>query len=102
MLKSDRSEGQNYINGDFLLLIPGAIDPHVHFNTPGFEDREDFEHASLAAAYGGVTSIIDMPCTSLPPVTNVKNLNRKVDAIKGRSWIDYAFWGGVAGNDFEE
>jgi allantoinase len=93
-------DDENSRNGDFLLLMPGAVDPHVHFDTPGFEEREDFEHASLAAAYGGVTSIIDMPCTSKPPVTSLKNLQTKDEAIKGRSWIDYAFWGGVAGNDF--
>jgi allantoinase len=98
-VKLKQTEG-NSSSGDFLLLMPGAVDPHVHFDTPGFEDREDFEHASLAAAYGGVTSIIDMPCTSKPPVTSLKNLQIKDAAIKGRSWIDYAFWGGVAGNDF--
>ena len=87
-------------DGEFLVAVPGGIDSHVHFDTPGFEDREDFEHASLAAAYGGVTSIIDMPCTSKPPVTNLKNLQTKDAAIKGRSWIDYAYWGGIAGNDF--
>lgn len=88
-------------DGRFLLLMPGAIDSHVHFNTPGFEDREDFEHGSLAAACGGVTTVIDMPCTSLPPVTSQENLKIKMKAIEGRSWIDYAFWGGVSGNDFE-
>ncbi len=87
--------------GNFRLLIPGAIDAHVHFNTPGFEDREDFEHGSLAAAHGGVTTVIDMPCTSLPPVTSVPNLRRKLTALEGRSWIDFALWGGVAGNDLE-
>jgi allantoinase len=87
-------------DGRFLLLMPGAIDSHVHFNTPGFEDREDFEHGSLAAACGGVTTVIDMPCTSLPPVTSPENLKIKMKAIEGRSWIDYAFWGGVSGNDF--
>ena len=88
-------------DGNFLLLMPGAIDPHVHFNTPGFEDREDFEHGSLAAAHGGVTTVIDMPCTSLPPVTSSDNLKIKMKAIDGRSWVDYAFWGGVSGNDFQ-
>lgn len=87
-------------DGNFLLLMPGAIDPHVHFNTPGFESREDFEHGSLAAAYGGVTVVIDMPCTSIPPVTSSDNLKTKMMAIDGRSWVDYAFWGGVSGNDF--
>ncbi|UCE06604.1 MAG: dihydroorotase [bacterium] len=88
-------------DGRHLLLMPGAIDSHVHFNTPGFEDRDDFEHGSLAAACGGVTTVIDMPCTSLPPVTLIENLKIKMKAIEGRSWIDYTFWGGVSGNDFQ-
>lgn len=88
-------------DGKFMLLSPGAIDTHVHFNTPGFEHRETFESGSLAAAHGGVTTVVDMPCTSIPPVTTVENLKTKQQAIRGRSWIDYAFWGGVAGNDFD-
>ena len=88
-------------DGNFLLAIPGAIDPHVHFNTPGFEDNGDFEHGSTAAAFGGVTTVIDMPCTSIPPVTSVKNMNEKLDALKGRSLVDFALWGGIRGNDFE-
>jgi len=99
-LKKNPADAKIY-DGKFLLLMPGAIDSHVHFNTPGFEDREDFEHGSLAAACGGVTTVIDMPCTSLPPVTSLENLKTKMKAIEGRSWVDYAFWGGVSGNDFQ-
>src|SRR5665811_1649324 len=76
-LSSTENE-KNGINGDFLLLIPGGIDPHVHFDTPGFEFRDNFEHASRAASYGGTTTIIDMPDTSLPTVTSVKNLRTKL------------------------
>ena len=89
------------INDDFLILIPGGIDPHVHFDTPGFEFRDDFEHASSATAWGGTTTIIDMPCTSLPPVTSFKNFQMKLRAVKNRSIVDFVFWGGVRGNDFE-
>ncbi len=92
---------QNIIDGEFNLLIPGGIDSHVHFNTPGFEDREDFQHASTAAAFGGVTTVIDMPCTSLPPVTSVNNLEEKLNVLKGKSVIDFALWGGVSRNDIE-
>ncbi len=101
-LNIKNNEDPNTINGNFCLLMPGAIDPHVHFDTPGFEFREDFEHASIAAAYGGVTTIIDMPCTSIPPVTNLKNLKTKLDAVKYRSLIDFAFWGGINGNDITD
>ncbi|MBN1155662.1 allantoinase AllB [candidate division KSB1 bacterium] len=94
---ADKPTSGRIYDGNFLLAIPGAIDAHVHFNTPGFEHREDFDHASLAAAYGGVTTVFDMPCTSVPPVTSVDHLNSKYQAVKDRSYIDYAFWGGVSG-----
>ncbi|MDH3268629.1 MAG: amidohydrolase family protein, partial [Ignavibacteria bacterium] len=70
-------------------------------DTPGFEDRDDFEHGSTAAAFGGVTTVIDMPCTSLPPVTNKNNFEVKLNALKNRSLVDYSFYGGVCGNDFD-
>ena len=87
---------------NLLLVIPGAIDSHVHFDTPGFEYREDFEHASKAAASGGVTTVIDMPCTSIPPVTSAENFTQKISALKGRSLIDYCFYGGISGKNFNE
>ncbi len=87
------------IDGKWMFAMPGAVDAHVHFNTPGFEEREDFEHASFAAAVGGVTTVIDMPCTSIPPVTNLKNMKKKLRALKKRSYVDYAFWGGVRSED---
>ncbi|MBZ0184208.1 MAG: allantoinase AllB [Melioribacteraceae bacterium] len=93
---------EKVIDGNFSLLMPGSIDPHVHFDTPGFEFREDFEHASTAAAYGGVTTIIDMPCTSLPPVTDIENFKTKLEVLKSRSLIDFAFWGGVRRQDFDD
>ena len=88
-------------DGNFMLLIPGAIDTHVHFNTPGFENHETFETGSLAAAHGGVTTVVDMPCTSKPPVTSIEHLIKKRKSIENTSWVDYAFWGGVRGDDFD-
>jgi allantoinase len=84
------------IDGGYLLLIPGSVDAHVHFDTPGYEDREDFEHGSLAAVCGGVTTVADMPCTSVPPVTSRANLETKLAALRERSSVDYALWGGVS------
>jgi allantoinase len=89
---------EKIIDLDGNLVIPGGIDPHVHFNTPGFEERETFEAGSTFAAMGGITTVIDMPCTSLPPVTTLENLKIKLRAIGGRSHIDFALWGGVSGN----
>lgn len=80
-----------------LLAFPGAIDPHVHFDEPGFTHREDFLHGSAEAARGGVTTVIDMPCTSIPPVTTPHALEGKLSIVRDRALVDYAFFGGING-----
>lgn len=80
------------------LVLPGVIDGHVHFDEPGFTHRENFESGSRSAAAGGVTCVVDMPCTSLPPVTSVANLRAKLAAIEPRAIVDFMLWGGVSDN----
>ncbi|KQC11642.1 MAG: hypothetical protein APR54_10645 [Candidatus Cloacimonas sp. SDB] len=82
------------------LLIPGCIDPHVHFNDPGFTHHENFFTGTAAAAAGGVTTVIDMPCTSIPAVTNKKNLHEKLAVINSKALIDFALWGGIRKEDY--
>lgn len=82
------------------LLIPGCIDPHVHFNDPGFTHHEDFFSGTAAAAAGGVTTIIDMPCTSIPAVINTANLQEKLSVISPKALVDFALWGGIRREDF--
>ncbi len=81
-----------------LMAFPGAIDPHVHFDEPGFTHREDFLHGSAEAARGGVTTVIDMPCTSMPPITSAKALDEKLAIVQERALIDFAFYGGINGS----
>lgn len=104
MSQFPQSDGINIpvFDGKFLLAIPGTIDPHVHFNTPGFEFRDTFQDASLAAAYGGVTTVVDMPCTSIPPVTKLNNFKSKLEIIRNNSHVDFSFWGGVADDGLDE
>jgi len=83
------------------MVLPGAIDPHVHFNDPGFTKKEDFFKGTSAAAKGGITTVIDMPCTSIPPVTCFSNLMEKLEVVKEKAVVDFAFFGGVSDNSFE-
>ncbi len=85
-----------------MLLLPGAVDPHVHFDTPGYTDREDFSCGSMEAASGGVTCVIDMPDTSVPPVTSRKNFQAKLKVVSEMSVIDFALWGGISGNSIRQ
>ncbi len=43
------------------VLCPGLIDMKVFVGEPGAEHKETLESASLAAAAGGITTIITMP-----------------------------------------
>ena len=85
-----------------LLVLPGVIDGHVHFDDPGFTYREDFETGTRAAAAGGVTCIVDMPGTSLPPVTSGDNLRTKLAVIQPKAHVDFMLWGGVSANAMAE
>ncbi|MEO9338967.1 dihydroorotase [Mesorhizobium sp. SB112] len=51
-------------------VIPGLVDSRVFIGEPGGEHRETIASASLAAAAGGVTSVIMMPDTD-PVIDNV-------------------------------
>ena len=78
-----------------LMVLPGLVDTHVHINDPGRSAWEGFDHATRAAAAGGVTTLVDMPLNSMPPTTTVQGFNAKQRAGNGRCHVDVAFWGGI-------
>ena len=51
-----------------LVVMPGAIDMHAHFEDPGHTEREDFTTGTMSAAAGGMTTVMEHPLT-YPPVT---------------------------------
>ncbi|NQV18607.1 MAG: dihydroorotase [Armatimonadetes bacterium] len=88
------------IDASGLFVFPGGIDPHVHFNDPGYTFNEDFYHGSCAAASGGITTVIDMPCTSIPPITNKQNLEKKLAVVQKKSIMDFGLFGGISAQSF--
>ena len=58
-----RPEGAEIIECGGKAIIPGIVDGRVFIGEPGAEHRETIASASLAAAAGGVTSIVMMPDT---------------------------------------
>lgn len=79
----------------YAVIMSGLVDSHVHVNEPGRTEWEGFETATQAAAAGGITTIADMPLNSDPVTTTVAALNAKLEAARGKLWVDTAFWGGV-------
>ncbi len=94
--------GEQWVDLEGALVLPGVIDCHVHFDDPGFTHREDFESGTRAAAAGGVTCVADMPCTSLPPITDVDALSNKLQVIRSKALVDFVLWGGVSANSLGE
>ncbi|TCO75271.1 dihydroorotase [Marinisporobacter balticus] len=95
-------EAGNIIDAQGNLTMPGCIDSHTHFMYQGFGHRENTLTGSAAAATGGVTTVIDMPCCSVPSVRSVEQLNTKVSLWKPQALVDFALWGGVTGEDVRE
>jgi allantoinase len=93
--------GHGSVDARGIYVLPGGIDPHVHFDDPGYTSREDFYRGSCAAASGGITTVIDMPDTCIPPVINDENLKRKIGAIESKAVVDYGLYGGVSAQSFE-
>jgi len=84
------------------VLLPGLVDSHVHICEPGHADWEGFTTATMAAAAGGITTLVDMPLDSLPSTTSVAALELKRQAASGQTYVDVGFWGGVIpGNESE-
>lgn len=95
-LQSSRSQ---LLDVGELVVMAGIIDPHVHVNEPGRTAWEGYRTATLSAAAGGITTIVDMPLNSLPPTTTVGNFHTKLQAAQGQCYVDVAFWGGVIPNN---
>jgi allantoinase len=87
----------NAVKQDFgeAALLPGLTDSHVHINEPGRTEWEGFRTATLAAAAGGYTMLVDMPLNCVPATTNVAALEAKRRAAQGQCRVDWAAWGGV-------
>ena len=93
--------GELVIDGTGLHLLPGVIDPHVHFRDPGNPEKEDLESGSRAAAAGGITSFLDMPNTS-PNATNRLALEEKIAAASKKAVTHHGFFIGATTNNVSE
>ncbi|KAJ4346939.1 Allantoinase [Didymosphaeria variabile] len=92
---TDFPEGTSYTDYSPHMLLPGLVDAHVHLNEPGRTEWEGFWTGTRAAAFGGVTTVVDMPLNAIPPTTTVENLKIKIEAAQGKCWVDVGFYGGV-------
>jgi len=95
-------EAREVIDVQGKHLLPGVVDGHVHFNQPGRDHWEGYRTGTMAAAAGGVTTILEMPLNSTPPTTNLAMLQRKRDVVASEVVVDHAQWGGLVDNNLSD
>jgi len=93
--------GVKVIDATGLTLLPGAIDPQVHFREPGLEHKEDLFTASCACAKGGVTSFLEMPNTR-PLTTTQQTLDDKLQRAAQKCLVNYGFFIGATAEDLPD
>lgn len=94
--------GAEIIDATGLLILPGAIDSHVHFRDPEDTSKEDFSTGTSSALAGGVTTVMDMPNYRNPSTTTAAayEAKRKIAAAKAR--CDYILRFGASETNFAE
>ena len=97
----------SHIQSDYIIdasnqyVLPGIIDPQVHFRDPGLTHKEDLHTGSMAAASGGITTFFEMPNTN-PATTTIEKLNQKYDVASNKSLVNYSFFLGATSDNIDE
>ena len=95
------TENDKIVDATGLTLLPGVIDPQVHFREPGLEHKEDLFTASCACAKGGVTSFLEMP-TTRPLTTTQAALDDKLQRSADHCLVNYGFFIGATAENLPD
>ncbi|MGG3736491.1 dihydropyrimidinase [Aeribacillus pallidus] len=84
--------GAEVIDAKGCYIFPGGIDPHTHLEMPfgGTVSKDDFETGTIAAAFGGTTTVIDF-CLTNKGEPLKKAINTWHAKSKDKAVIDYSF-----------
>ena len=87
-----RENGGKSVDARGMVVVPGGIDVHTHFDMPfmGATTADDFKSGSAGAVFGGTTSVIDFAIQK-----RGESLKQALDTwhekAEGKSAVDYAF-----------
>ncbi len=72
-------------------VLPGAIDPHTHISMPfmGTSAQDDYETGTIAAACGGVTTVVDFDLQQKGE-SLLEAIERKQSWAEGKVAVDYS------------
>ncbi|HYU29200.1 MAG TPA: allantoinase AllB [Gemmatimonadales bacterium] len=93
--------GKEVIDATGLVVLPGVVDAHVHFNEPGRADWEGWEAGTRGAAAGGVTTVLEMPLNAHPPTTTAAAFDEKLAVASRKALVDFGLWGGLVPDNLD-
>jgi len=93
--------GKEVIDASGLVVLPGVVDAHVHFNEPGRADWEGWDAGTRGAAAGGVTTVLEMPLNAHPPTTTAAAFDEKLAVASRKALVDFGLWGGLVPDNLE-
>ena len=76
-----------------MLVFPGLVDGHMH--TSSSTGWPGIEGATMSAAAGGVTTVVDMPYDVPRPVTDASIFREKVEWVERLAHVDVALYGTI-------
>jgi dihydropyrimidinase len=86
------THGAEIIDANGCYVFPGGIDPHTHLDMPfgGTITKDNFESGTIAAAFGGTTTVIDFCLTNKGNPLS-QSIQTWHDKAKDKAVIDYGF-----------
>lgn len=88
--RGENLEGVVEIDATGKLIVPGGVDPHVHLQMPAGNTitSDDWSSGSLAALFGGTTTLLDFVEPEAQEDLLSAFLKRKTEAT-GKSWVHF-------------
>lgn len=97
----DPAAADDVIDATGDLILPGALDLHVHFEEPGPTQREGYWTGTQAAAAGGITTVVEHPLSD-PPTTTAERYGQKRAQVEPSAHVDFGLWGGAVPGNADE
>jgi dihydroorotase len=97
-------DGAEVFDAENLHVLPGVIDPHVHFRdggAGGIPGVEDMVSGTRGAVLGGVTAVFDMPNTT-PAGISAPAMTAKHAYIEGHAHCDVGLYVGATKDNADE
>src|SRR5439155_18644132 len=98
---SEVRDGAEIIDATGLVVLPGVVDAHVHFNEPGRPDWEGWEAGTGRADAGGGTTVLEMPLNAHPPTTTAAAFDQKLAVASRKALVDFGLWGGLVPDNLD-